>query len=272
MQKSAGKRNVPPPLHRQQLPVNERSGAHSLVAPVATNLSRLTGDLGVDLDSPSRDAVEAELVQLRATLLERDREIAQLKERLAQYEAAPRVPAAAVSPNSHDAKRVETIANVDAGEQSLAHETAGSNFADLDTPYPILQRVAFAYTSSSLPPASVLDSAPPSQRRSPRRSCELELEFTEDTHFYAGITQDISQGGVFVATYRLLPVGSRLDLSFDLPDGTEIKTRGEVKWLRESAYSSERPGMGVAFLGLSEDAIVAIHRFCSERPPLYMDI
>jgi len=70
----------------------------------------------------------------------------------------------------------------------------------------------------------------------------------------------------------LLPVGSRLELSFGLPDGTEVKTGGEVKWLRESGRGGERPGMGVAFLGLSEDAIVAIDRFCCERPPLYMDI
>ncbi len=228
------------------MPSNEGSGAHSLVTPVGQRRSRDIPNERSGPDSLRRDATEIELIRLRAMLLEREREIAQLRERLAQLEAVPAAPVE--SPHSHDEAKVDK------------------------SRYPTLQRVAFAYASDSLPPPSIRDSVPPSQRRSPRRSCALELEFTEDTHFYAGLTQDISQGGVFIATYGLLPVGSRLDLSFDLPDGTEIRTRGEVRWLRESACSGTRPGMGVAFTELSDEAIVAIHRFCCERPPLYMDI
>jgi len=270
MQKSADKRGAPPPRHGQKMPADEQSGAHLLATPVGARRVQDIPSEELGLDSLSRDALQVELSQLRATLLDRDREIAQLKERLAQFEV---VPVAQVdSSGSPNESRVDNLAKRDASEWNGALNTQGAEFADLDTPYPILQRVAFAYLSSSLPPPNVRDSAAPSQRRAPRRSCELELEFTEDTHFYAGLTQDISQGGVFIATYRLLPVGSRLDLSFDLPDGTEIRTRGEVKWLREGACSGERPGMGVAFSELSEDAIIAIHRFCSERPLLYMDI
>ncbi len=267
MQKSADKRGAPPPRHGHRMPADEQSGAHLLASPVGAHRAQDIPSEELGLDSLSRDALQVELSQLRAKLFDRDREIVQLKERLAQFEM---VPVAPVGPP--DESKVDNMARRDAGEWSGAPKKEGAEFADLDTPYPILQRVAFAYSSSSLPPTNVRDSAAPSQRRAPRRSCELELEFTEDTHFYAGLTQDISQGGVFIATYRLLPVGSRLDLSFDLPDGTEIRTRGEVKWLREGACSGERPGMGVAFSELSEDALIAIHRFCSERPPLYIDI
>ncbi len=268
MQKSADKRSDPPPRHRQTAPVNEHSGAHSLVTSVGLRRERDFHSQEIGLDSFDLDAVTAELVQLRAAILERDREIAQLRERLMHLEGV----AAAPAPGSPREETVDTIAQGDAGERHHVQALEAPEVAVLSAAYPTLQRVAFAYTSSSLPPPSVRGSAPPSQRRSPRRSCELELEFTEDTHFYAGLTQDISQGGVFVATYRLLPVGSRLALSFVLPGGTEIRASGEVKWLRESACSGERPGMGVAFSELSEDAILAIHRFCSERPPLYMDI
>ncbi len=139
--------------------------------------------------------------------------------------------------------------------------------------YPELQRVSLELSeSSSLPPADP-DAAPGFRRRAPRRGCALELEFTRDTHFYAGLTQDLSQGGVFVATYQLFPVGSRLELGFQLPDGTQVRTRGVVRWLRaEGEAGAERPGMGIAFLDLSEEALAGIARFCRERAPLYMEV
>ncbi|MGC4092580.1 MAG: TIGR02266 family protein [Polyangiaceae bacterium] len=135
--------------------------------------------------------------------------------------------------------------------------------------YPVLEHVAIALRASTLPPGA--DSIPPSQRKSPRRVCEIELEFTEETQFFSGLTQDISEGGVFIATYQLFPIGSRLELSFDLPDGTKVNTWGRVRWLREETPHS-RPGMGVEFGELTEDMLRAIQRFCAARPPLYMEV
>ncbi|MFZ5893205.1 MAG: PilZ domain-containing protein [Myxococcota bacterium] len=134
--------------------------------------------------------------------------------------------------------------------------------------YPVLQHVSVALRASTMPPGP--DSVPPSQRKAPRRACELELEFTEETHFFTGLTQDISEGGVFIATYQLFPIGSRLELAFELPDGTKISCWGRVRWLREETANC-RPGMGVAFGELSESALRAISRFCAERPPIYME-
>ncbi|HET9930928.1 MAG TPA: TIGR02266 family protein, partial [Polyangiaceae bacterium] len=136
----------------------------------------------------------------------------------------------------------------------------------LSVGYPVLQHVAVALRASTLPPAGP-DSAPPSQRKAPRRSCEIELAFTEETQFYTGLTQDISEGGVFVATYRLFPIGTRLELSFQLPDGTLVSTWGRVRWLRD-ASAENRPGMGVEFGELRDDVARAIARFCEQRAPL----
>jgi uncharacterized protein (TIGR02266 family) len=78
---------------------------------------------------------------------------------------------------------------------------------------------------------------------------------------------------VFVATYHVFPVGSRLELNFQLPDGTEVRARGVVRWVRAKAEpGEERPGMGVAFSELSEAALTAIARYCLERAPLYMEL
>jgi len=101
---------------------------------------------------------------------------------------------------------------------------------------------------------------------------QFELEFNYETHFFAGLSLDISSGGLFIATYHLLPRGTALSLSFQLPDGVRLSVRGEVRWVRCASEGHERPGMGVAFKELSGEALEAITRFCAERPPLYMDL
>lgn len=115
------------------------------------------------------------------------------------------------------------------------------------------------------------DSVPPSQRKVPRRAVELEIEFNEDIQFYAGLTQDISEGGVFIATYRLLRIGTPLTLSFQMPDSTKVTARGEVRWVRDTNQTEVRTGMGVAFTEISEEALASIARFCREVAPLYVE-
>lgn len=120
---------------------------------------------------------------------------------------------------------------------------------------------------ASQPPAS----SPPSQRKDPRRALELEVEFTEDVQFFAGLTQDISEGGVFIATYRVLKIGTRLTLSFQMPDGCAVTARGEVRWVRDTRQAEVRTGMGVAFTEINQEALDSIVRFCREVPPLYVE-
>src|SRR5690606_20171164 len=45
---------------------------------------------------------------------------------------------------------------------------------------------------------------------------------------YTGFTEDVSEGGVFVTTYRLAPVGTRVDLELSLPNGHVVRTGAEV--------------------------------------------
>ncbi len=110
------------------------------------------------------------------------------------------------------------------------------------------------------------------RRSTPRFFGEFELEFNYETHFFAGLTLDISTGGLFIATYQLLPVGTRLSLSFQLPDGTRLSVRGEVRWVRSGGEGHERPGMGVAFRELPAEARDKIAAYCLKRPPLYVEL
>ncbi|HMA92718.1 MAG TPA: PilZ domain-containing protein [Polyangiaceae bacterium] len=111
----------------------------------------------------------------------------------------------------------------------------------------------------------------PEERRDARRAIELEVVFEPETQFYTGLTQDISSGGVFIATYNTQPVGTLLSLSFELPCGTMVSAFGEVRWLRDGSEDI-RPGMGVAFISLAEESKTAIEHFCEASPSLYMEI
>jgi uncharacterized protein (TIGR02266 family) len=112
----------------------------------------------------------------------------------------------------------------------------------------------------------------PSRRKNPRVPCEVEVEFSQDSELYAGITADLSQGGLFIATYHPYPLGTRLDLGFELPDGTRVQACGEVRWLRDGVSGVSRPGMGVAFVEISADALASITEFCRQCAPLYIEL
>ena len=109
------------------------------------------------------------------------------------------------------------------------------------------------------------------ERRAAER-CQIEVEVSlgSESQFFAGLSGDISTGGLFVQTYRLRDVGSLVLLAFSLPTG-EIRTHGVVRWIRRAAEGTT-PGMGIGFEGLLSDERDAIEAFCKTRPPLYHDL
>jgi len=72
--------------------------------------------------------------------------------------------------------------------------------------------------------------------------------------FFVGFVENVSPGGVFVSSYRLLPIGSEIALSFLLPDQSTLFAHGTVRWLRDPVdrvTSEVSPGMGIQFTDLS---------------------
>jgi len=108
-------------------------------------------------------------------------------------------------------------------------------------------------------------------RVTPRTSLAVELHMASDSHFFSGLSGDISEGGVFVSTYRDLATGTPVDLEFSLP-GSErvVRASGCVKWHRSSSPDAP-PGVGIAFDDLAEDDRANIRRYCTMRPALYYD-
>lgn len=121
--------------------------------------------------------------------------------------------------------------------------------------------------------AKVPPPLPPVQRRQvPRVELEVEVGFADHTNFYVGFSENISEGGLFIATYDLRPVGTEFSLKFSLPDGQEIEVKGVVRWVRDPRNNDDRdtpPGLGIQFEALQDEQREAIRAFTDVNPPLF---
>jgi uncharacterized protein (TIGR02266 family) len=115
--------------------------------------------------------------------------------------------------------------------------------------------------------------APPDAREHVRHAVVLEITFVSDSQFYVGLTENLSEGGIFVATHALRRPGTLLEVFFSLPDSPEpIRVLGEVRWVREYSPDSDAPpGFGVRFVSLRKDDASRIHAFIDHRPALLFD-
>jgi uncharacterized protein (TIGR02266 family) len=111
----------------------------------------------------------------------------------------------------------------------------------------------------------------PSRRSAQRVKIEVEVGLVSESMFYAGLSLDISTGGLFVATYNVHPVGTQVSIMLSLPDGHAVSANGVVCWVREPASGDVTPGMGIAFLTLTASELAAVEAFCRSRTPMYYD-
>lgn len=122
----------------------------------------------------------------------------------------------------------------------------------------------------SVPPEAEADSG--HRREHSRFSVDLDVTIGSDHNFYAGFAENLSAGGVFIATHKLKPVGSMIELTINLPDAAQFRVVGEVRWIRVfNEQSDTPPGMGVKFENLEASAVEAIQAFLSRRDPLFFD-
>ena len=114
---------------------------------------------------------------------------------------------------------------------------------------------------------------PMQKRVHPRYKVELDVSLGSEHNFYVGFVENISAGGVFIATHMVKKVGELLELSIHVPNSdTMISGTGEVRWLREySEGSNVPPGIGVRFVHLEPGSIEAIDNFLAKREPIFFD-
>ena len=113
-----------------------------------------------------------------------------------------------------------------------------------------------------------------SQRREhPRYAVELDVSLGSDHNFYAGFAENLSAGGVFIATHVLKPAGELIEFSVNLPNlGGAVRGLGEVRWTREYCERSNvPPGLGLRFVKLEPGSKELIARFLVHRDPIFFD-
>jgi uncharacterized protein (TIGR02266 family) len=108
-------------------------------------------------------------------------------------------------------------------------------------------------------------------RSNARFPLQTQVDLSSDSNVFTGFSTNLSEGGLFVATLSVLPVGTPVDLTFTLPGKVKISVRGEVRWIREidDRTPDVFPGVGVRFLELSQESAAALQRFVASREPLF---
>jgi hypothetical protein len=132
-------------------------------------------------------------------------------------------------------------------------------------------------------PQQVAQPMPPGQALSPYAVApnyprvEAELGTHSPSNFYKGLSGNdvVDHGGIFIATYKIPPVGETLRVHVSLPGGYEFEAVGVVRWTRESRDSMTTdiapPGFGLQFTQISPEARQLVYRYARNREPLFHD-
>ncbi len=94
----------------------------------------------------------------------------------------------------------------------------------------------------------------PPRRQAPRVPAKLVVRFASANAFLQQYAENLSSGGIFIATPNPAPVKSKLELELHLPKTDEIlKLQGEVMHVQTGEDGKPR-GMGIAFIDLRVEA------------------
>ncbi len=109
-----------------------------------------------------------------------------------------------------------------------------------------------------------------------RLDVNLSITMSSETNFFTGFSENISEGGLFVATHDYKHRGETMHIEFSIPDGGESMTlECLVRWTRP--YNPEcpdmAPGMGLEFVSLTPLQEDRLQHFVEKlREPMFVDM
>lgn len=148
------------------------------------------------------------------------------------------------NPNHPGCKVIMLVQSGDLEAESLSRQ-AGCD-AILHTPVKRRELLGIA--------RNLLDLCDRQQARMKRRV--LVHYAPEDGDFDSFFTVNMSPGGLFLATDRIFPVGTPLQLKVQLPGKGDLQCLGQVAWLnhpREASKPHFPMGMGIQFISFDEN-------------------
>jgi uncharacterized protein (TIGR02266 family) len=116
----------------------------------------------------------------------------------------------------------------------------------------------------------------PSERRVfSRRGFEVKVDFFSANTFFTGFTENISEGGLFIATEAPFEIGDELDVTLSLMGKEPTGYKVVVRWIRPPGAIGGLPaGMGVQFKHIPEDERVKLQGFIDSgvKDTLFFDL
>ena len=119
-------------------------------------------------------------------------------------------------------------------------------------------------SKASTQSATALAAVRPERRWLAREDLVFRVEYRIGDRFFSDFAQNISEGGLFIATETALPVSTVISLEFRLPGSQEpIVVSGRVVWTVDGG--PEQPsGMGIEFENLGDSALCCIRKLMRE--------
>ena len=104
----------------------------------------------------------------------------------------------------------------------------------------------------------------------PRWMLHAAVDVESDDNLYAGLSYDVSAGGIFVATFDTPPLGTEVAVRVTLPDASKLDVTGVVRWIREAPLATPGlpAGIGIEWHDLPVESLRSLMRFAELRDPL----
>jgi len=111
------------------------------------------------------------------------------------------------------------------------------------------------------------------RRSHARVALRANISVSSESNFFVGMTENISEGGVFVSTLSPPAVGAEVTLLLQLDEAEPIPMSGEVRWHRTEEDGSAT-GCGVRFKDLESNVVAVLDRALRSLPkePLLYDV
>lgn len=93
---------------------------------------------------------------------------------------------------------------------------------------------------------------------------QLLVDYRCEGHYLFDFCRDLGAGGVFIETKTPLELGSKLDLTFTIPDSKQtLNTNGTVIWVQPmvEGRADLTPGMGIQFTGFNSGQRGSLEEF-----------
>jgi len=95
----------------------------------------------------------------------------------------------------------------------------------------------------------------------------VPVSLMSHNNLWAGVSNDISEGGVFIVTRQPPDVGTMVEMDLTLDGGGElIHLMGIVRWQRLAGPGIDGPaGVGIQFIDLPAPLLVRLQAFIKQR-------